>query len=245
MCRYFVDWDPTSLSIPCHPDSGNWLPIHWSTAADDIQQFSSVLQAGMRYFPEKIGSVISERNQTFELDEDDDEADNEADNEVDIEIGTPYQFACKKYAYDAVTKVVIDRIAECCEDIAASTTTSNAESTLLMSAITDEIIHLDCLYILLRRDPYAGLLRLQQLLEGQSSADAVNNASATSSISASASAACSSSNSTTASTNRNNNNNGTQSSSEGEKKKRKHDVVDDGGDSNSNNYGKRQNNNIQ
>ena len=57
---------------------------------------------------------------------------------------------------------VLDCIANCC---AASASPSTMESSLLMSAVTDESIHLEGLYTLLRKDPYDALLRLQLHLD--------------------------------------------------------------------------------
>jgi hypothetical protein len=143
-----------ALSMPCKPERGNFLPIHWSTVKRnyDIYQFRSVLNAGLQYFPEKLGFVFSECTQQFS---------------ERLASGTPFQRACMYSGQERVMKEVVDCIAEYCLFSSTSSSTTNTtctETSLLMSAVTDESIHLDRLYILMRRDPTAALLRLQQHL---------------------------------------------------------------------------------
>jgi hypothetical protein len=165
--RYFIDWDPMALTMPCKPKNGNWLPIHYSAFRSfySMQRFISVLNAGLQYFPEKLGFVFSKCTQRIDegyIDEGEFSA-------------TPFQFLQYKYGHERATDVVVDRIAEyCCP---ASSTSDTTNASLLMSVVTDKSIHLDGLYILLRRDPAAALLRLQQHLlavvveDGQSITD--------------------------------------------------------------------------
>ena len=143
---YFVDWDPMALTIPCEPEHGNMLPIHW-TAREDFQIFNFVIKAGLRYFPEKLGFVFCEGTQRL--------------GETKW-TGTPFRSACNKHGQEKVMNEVLDCIANCC---AASTSPSTMESSLLMTAVTDESIHLEGLYTLLRKDPYDALLRLQLHLD--------------------------------------------------------------------------------
>jgi hypothetical protein len=75
---------------------------------------------------------------------------------------TAFQRARRKFGHEKVTNKIIDRIMEECSASSSSSTDIVMESSLLMSAVTDESIHLDGLYILVRRDPTAALLRLQQ-----------------------------------------------------------------------------------
>ena len=128
--RYFIDWDPISLSMPCQPeDRKGFLPIHWSISRnDDMWQFNLVLEAGLKYFPEKVGFIFSECTQQ-----------KKQNNVVTI---SSFQLACNKYGQEKVTNEVVDR--------------------LLVSAVIDESIQLDNLYVLLHNDPTAALLRLQQ-----------------------------------------------------------------------------------
>jgi len=138
------------------PENGNWLPIHWSSEQEDIRVFIMVLKAGMQHYPDKFGFVFGEgthRNSNPEF----------------LFQGTPFQRACKKYGQEKVINEVINCIKEYCaafmsssSSTSTSATNNSMETSLLMSAITDELIHMDGLYILLRKDPEAALLRLQQ-----------------------------------------------------------------------------------
>jgi hypothetical protein len=178
-----------TLSIPCQPENGNWLPIHWTANINDDdaipKKFNSVLQSGMQYFPEKLGFVFCEATHAdIRPVENEEDSDNE-DDEINIYTGTPFQLACKEYGHDAVIKIFNDRISDHCAAInsvaAAVTNTSPAtcaESKLLLSTVTDKTIHLDGLYILMRNDPTAALLRLQQqLLIRERQTDNTNNKS--------------------------------------------------------------------
>jgi len=151
--QYIIDWDPVTLSMPCEPENGDGLPIHWSSDEDSsLQEFSTMLKAGMKYFPEKFGFVFGESTQ----------------QQYDGKIvqGTPFQQACKTHGREKVINEVINCIKEYCfvSTSAGTNNNNNIEISLLMSAITDKSIHIDCLYLLLRNDISTGLLRLQQHL---------------------------------------------------------------------------------
>ena len=62
-------------------------------------------------------------------------------------------------------KIIGGYIEEYYTSSCTTSSTSATEFTLLMSAVMDKSIHLDGLYILLRRDPNDALLQLQPLLE--------------------------------------------------------------------------------
>ena len=166
---YFIDRDPIGLSMPCEPNNGDFLPIHWSIVFQDIQGFNFLLNEGMKYFPEKFGFVFSvgiQRDSSGRLNQE-----------------VPFQEACKKYGQANVMKKIMIHIAEYRSITPTSTmtatatatdattttttTTSTGLSSLLMSAVTDELMHIDCLYILLRNDITTGLLKLQQHLQPQ------------------------------------------------------------------------------
>jgi hypothetical protein len=180
MFLYFVDWDPKVLSTPCTPDYGNWMPIHWSGGVEHIgarekssarEMFSSILEASLFHFPEKIGFLFCEGTQMNEEDEN------------DVETGTPFQLAYKKFGRESVIKEVMDQIAkhypidvpsvDVLDDVAptstttitTTTTTTATKSFMLLLAANVEKIHLDGLYMILHRDPTASLSRLQQILE--------------------------------------------------------------------------------
>ena len=73
------------------------------------------------------------------------DSDNEYDSDNAVS-GTPFQLACEKFGREAVIEVVAACIAAC--------PTIRTESFLMAIAI-DNAIHLDCLYLLLRKDPTA------------------------------------------------------------------------------------------
>ncbi|OEU09074.1 hypothetical protein FRACYDRAFT_248933 [Fragilariopsis cylindrus CCMP1102] len=133
---YFVDWDPMTLTIPCKPERGIMLPIHWA-ARRDFRIFKIVIQAGLRYFPEKLAFVFCKGTHR-----------NRDDGKKRTR--TPFRLACNKHGQEKVMNEVLDCIANYC---AASASPSTMESSLLMTAVTDESIHLEGLYTLLRKDP--------------------------------------------------------------------------------------------
>ena len=164
-----VDMDPMILSLPCVPENGNWLPIHWSTNNNnkDSQQFIFLLKEGLKYFPEKFGFLFSEGTQQ---------------QNGQMFPSTPFQKACRNYGRENVMDEIMNHIPAEYRSITpisttsttattfmttTTTTTTTTEISLLISAVTDESIHIDCLYILLRNDITAGLLRLQRNLQHQ------------------------------------------------------------------------------
>ena len=184
--RYLVDFDPTVLSVPLDPDDGNWLPIHFCADSDHrtLQDFIEVVRAGLLHNPEKLGHIFTTRTQRFELESDNnDDGDNGADEEVEhmIDVGTPFELACKVHGQPKVVEAVLKCFADfCCDsslfarttDDTGNNTTSSTNimtqnttaSALLLSTVTDAAIHLDGLYLLLRKNPVDALLKLQQHL---------------------------------------------------------------------------------
>ena len=149
--QYIVDWDPMILSLPCTPENGDWLPIRWSTNSNkDSKAINFVLKKGINYFPEKFGFVFCEGTHQ---------------QNAKVHRGKTFQRACKKYWREEVINEVITCIKEYCSastSAGTTTTTNKLETSFLVSAITDEAIQIDCLYILFRDDPHAALLMLQQ-----------------------------------------------------------------------------------
>jgi len=148
--QYLINMDPMTLALPCDPENGNCLPIHWSAGQEGIQLFCSIVKAGILYSPEKFGFVFSDGTHQ--------------DINGRVFQGTPFQSACKKYGQENVISEVINCITEYYFASSSASTSSDIETFLLMSAITDEAIHIDGLYILLRKDPEAAFLMLQQKL---------------------------------------------------------------------------------
>ena len=149
--QYLINMDPVSLSLPCWPQQGNWFPIHYSVPHQgDIQLFSLLLKAGLQYFPDKFGFLFCDGTHR--------------NNNGTLIRGTPFEIACDKYGQAAVMKVIMDRMEEYCSSVTTSTSdaANNRAISFLMAAITDDLIHRDALYILLRKEPTAALLRLHQ-----------------------------------------------------------------------------------
>ena len=136
--RYLVEWDPTPLSMPCVPDRGTWLPIHWSADKEDVRQFRLVLEAGLKYFPEKLGFVFCEGEQTDE------------DNLLHVGNVTAFELACEEFGTDEVTKLVADCIANC-----PAADTVGSESFLL-SIAADEAIQCPAFMLRLLRKAEGG-----------------------------------------------------------------------------------------
>jgi hypothetical protein len=201
--QYVIDWDPKTLSIPCNSDFGNWLPIHWSSGGSNKtrEMFSCVLEAGMKYFPEKFGFLFCEETQTGNQDE------------TNVITGTPFQLICKQFGHDNVIKEVMDQIAKYypitlaavapTSTTTTTTTTTITESSILLLAVTDEKIHLDGLYMLLRRDPTASLSRLQQLLEEEEERQSSDDNATSVTVTISTTASSPSNNNTATTTNNN------------------------------------------
>jgi len=118
------------------PGRGGSLPIHHAANwGKDISVFRTVFEAGMQHFPTKIGFLFHK----------------------DEHGRTSYQIACKKYGNEQVEKIL--------DGVALNTTTTNTTTTAttkerhdtvlktLVFAATEERVHLDGVYILLRREP--------------------------------------------------------------------------------------------
>jgi len=130
--QFFVEWDPTSL---VHIDEDGELPLHWA-ARTSIRGFTIVFSHIIRYYPFQKGIRLFFHEANA--------------------VGTPFQTACRKHGRTKVMEVV--------EEIL---TRYHSEGTplhiieALVVAATDEHIHLDCSYFLLRREPDV-LVRLLQ-----------------------------------------------------------------------------------
>ena len=171
--RYLVDWDPVVLAVPLCPEHGDWLPIHF--CADNkyrtIYDFIEVVRVELKYNSE-LGHLFTTRTQNFKLKPKNNNTDD--DNIVKFVAWkrTPFELACKVHGQPKVVKAVLNCFAEYCNssyirssddtDGNRSTSTHDIESSLLLSAVTDELIHLDGLYILLRQNPLDALSKLHQ-----------------------------------------------------------------------------------
>ena len=105
-----------------------------------MKRFRSVFDAGMRYFPYQNGIALLFRKNRYQSGK------------------TPFQCACgdKNKRRQEVMDVVEDTISRYSE-----TTPINSEDALILAA-TDDAIHLDCVFFLLKRQPDVLLSLLRQ-----------------------------------------------------------------------------------
>ena len=120
-----TEWCPESL---LQLNSNGELPLHFSTTT--VQKFRVVLDAMFHYYPRWRGL-----HALFRIDDDG---------------YTPCQLACHHNLKNERTTVI-----EIVEEtlIRYSTTTPINMHKALVVAVTDERIHVDCLYFLMRRNP--------------------------------------------------------------------------------------------
>jgi hypothetical protein len=145
--RFLTEWDPTQL-IRRHTDSYGDIPLYYATKFPSIEMFRFILECGMRYFPKKKGISLP-----FQED---------YDNE------TPFQDACDKYGHEQVMMVISDTLNN------PGTPPLNSADAILSAAI-DGSIHLDCVYLLVRREPDVLQKLLSQSLAVVTSVGSNNN----------------------------------------------------------------------
>ena len=153
--RFLVQWDPYTL---LQPDHDGELPLHY--AADDsstvksIIPFQTVFEYGMLYFPLQVGiSLLYTKN-------------NDDDTIADATI-TPFKTACSIFTRDRVQSIVDDVLTRRYSAITTTATATDADAATITIAVppllntidalvlaaTNETIHLDCVYSLMRREP--------------------------------------------------------------------------------------------
>ena len=133
--RFLIELDPSSL---VQDDGLYWLPLYLSASRSSMLGFRSVFEAGIKYFPNKKGiSLLFQTSKRYNC--------------------TPFHFACRRFGYEEVMKIVEDTL------IRYSDTPINTTEALIM-AVMNKNIHLDCVYFLLRRQPDI----LQKLLSSAS-----------------------------------------------------------------------------
>jgi hypothetical protein len=123
--RFMTELDPNEL-IRRNTHSNRSVPLHYATYFISIEIFRFVLECGMRYFPKKKGiSLLFQK---------------------DIDNETPFQDACEQFGHEQVMMVITDTLNN------PDTPPVNSADALLSAAI-DNGIHLDCVYLLMRREP--------------------------------------------------------------------------------------------
>ena len=122
--QFLTKWDRNAL---IQPDINGSLPLHHVVQNTDIQGFKMVFDYGIRYHHKKKGINLLFRKNNLKK--------------------TSFQRACERFGYEEVMKIVDDTVT-----CYSATTPINIEEALL-SAATDDNIHLDSVYFLLRRQP--------------------------------------------------------------------------------------------
>jgi hypothetical protein len=157
--KFLTEWDPTLL-IPCQPpyDRFGLIPLHCVAMDTSIQGFQIVFEYGLLYYPIKKGISLlftkDNRNRT------------------------PFRMFCEQYGSEKLMEVVEDTLIRYTSsssslDSNKTTTRLNIVDALLSAAI-DENVHLDCVYVLMRRHPDMLMKLLPQLSSGMSSTTIVS-----------------------------------------------------------------------
>merc|ERR1712007_246664 len=104
-----------------------YFPLHYASSNSSFQGFRSVFDFGIRYFPSKRGISLLFQKDDYGA--------------------TPFQVACNKFKQNEVKEAVEGTLAR------YSTTAPINNAHVLMLAATNERIHLDGVYVVLRRQP--------------------------------------------------------------------------------------------
>ncbi|OEU23212.1 hypothetical protein FRACYDRAFT_233381 [Fragilariopsis cylindrus CCMP1102] len=129
--RFLVEWDPSAL---IQTTGYGYVPLNLTvaTSKSSIRGFQSVFEYGIHYFPNKKGINLLFRKTHYG--------------------GTPFKFACDNYGHEHVTEVVEDTLIRYSTSLDNHAPPFNIVEALMMAA-TDENVHLDCVYFLIRREP--------------------------------------------------------------------------------------------
>lgn len=136
--RFLIEWDPTLL---LDAREGEWCPLN-GTAYNSVRGFQLVFELCIRYYPKTLGIRL-----LFKI-------EHLCDSE------TSFSRACETHGRDKVMKIVENTMNN--SDISINTV-----EALFLAAIDDNI-YLDCVYLLLKRQPDV----LARLLSGFSNNNA-------------------------------------------------------------------------
>ncbi|OEU10899.1 hypothetical protein FRACYDRAFT_246774 [Fragilariopsis cylindrus CCMP1102] len=141
--RFLVEWDPTILIDPDR--RFGYLPLHEVAQYSCIDTFQIVFKYGICYYPNRKGFSLLLKI---------------------IDQETIFQIVCGRYGRDKVMKVVEESLLDF-QHGSDGNSNSNSNKTgpynvvdALVTAAIDENIHLDCVYLLMRRQPDV-LVKLQ------------------------------------------------------------------------------------
>jgi hypothetical protein len=162
--QFFIEWDPVAL---LHTYRYGHSPLHFASNLNhiSIQRFQMVFEYGILYYPKKLGICLLFKK--------------------DVQGKTPYQIACgeeleqpREEVIDAVESTLLQfqQRRHLLNDGNSNNNNINNAGPYnvidaLLTAATDEKIHLDCVYFLLRREPDV----LQKLLAMEDNDDINNN----------------------------------------------------------------------
>jgi len=175
---YLVKWDPTTLAVPVNLNFGDTrLPIHITNSHAHIDEvalneFRVKFREGMKYYPHRFGffftDVTYNRSESGEtdIDEQDVTITNDDGTQTVYLTESPFRAKANHMGRDVVVQTVIDCIDQYCDNTTdiEQTSCDSTKSSLLLSSVINDDVHLDCLYILLRHDPSAMLLMLEERL---------------------------------------------------------------------------------
>jgi hypothetical protein len=122
--QFLVTWDPVQL-ITGKNHHTRQLPLHHAAHYCTLECFQAVFEAGLRYFPRKMGMYILFLERSGH---------------------TPFDRACCRYGRENVLEVIESNLNKC------SANPYDAAEVLFIAA-TDEDISIDGIYFLLRRTP--------------------------------------------------------------------------------------------
>ena len=121
--RFLTEIDPASL---LQTDENGLLPLHWATYA--IHKFRPVCDAVFRYYPKWKGIQLLHQKET-------------------VHAQTPFQLASHYFGHTAALTIVDETLARYSE-----TVLPDIPKALILAA-SEERIHVECVYFLLKRQP--------------------------------------------------------------------------------------------
>ena len=130
--RFLTEIDPASL---LQTDENGLLPLHWATYA--IHKFRPVCDAVFRYYPKWKGIQLLHQKET-------------------VHAQTPFQLASHYFGHTAALTIVDETLARYSE-----TVLPDIPKALILAA-SEERIHVECVYFLLKRQPDITISTLQQ-----------------------------------------------------------------------------------
>lgn len=138
--RYFIGWDPSILTNKFENGSYRSLSLLCLIANfyDNIRAFRTVFELGLRHFSTNIGFMFHK---------------NDANGAGAGAERTPFQIACKKYGNEEVKKILDIGLENQIIRLGETNHHHNFTRTSLIIAASEEIVDIECVFMLIRRDP--------------------------------------------------------------------------------------------